>query len=483
MSELGNYQLPAGWRWATIPELCGTKGVFIDGDWVESKDQDPDGDVRLVQLADVGDGVYRDKSDRFMTQQKAKDLRCTFLNEGDVLIARMPDPLGRACIFPGDSKPSVTVVDVAIVRSGDGEFDHRWLTNFVNAHPFRAAISGLQSGSTRKRISRGNLATIPLPVPPFQEQRRIVAEIEKQFTRLEAGVAALRRAQANLKRYRAAVLKAACEGRLVPTEAELARTGQADPNFETGEALLARILSERRQTRPGRGHYKDPIAPDPPIRPQLPEGWTWATVDQLAAPEPNSITDGPFGSNLKTEHYVATGPRVIRLQNIGDGVYIDERAHISTAHFERLQKHRAFANDLVIAGFGENPPRSCIIPKTLGPAIVKADCIRFKPHNSVAPKYMNAALNSDTVRKRTKGMVHGIGRPRLNLGEIKSIVLPLPPFAEQTRIVAEMERRLSVVEELEAMLSANFRRTVRLKQSILLQAFTGELIPTSREGK
>ena len=147
-------KLPSGWEWKTIPDLVSDDGVFIDGDWVESKDQDPNGDVRLIQLADVGDGVYRDKSDRFMTKAKAEELRCTFLKEGDVLIARMPDPLGRACIFSGDAKPSVTVVDVAVVRSANGEFDHRWLACFVNAHPFRSAISGLQAGYTETDFTR-----------------------------------------------------------------------------------------------------------------------------------------------------------------------------------------------------------------------------------------------------------------------------------------------------------------------------------------
>jgi type I restriction enzyme S subunit len=280
-------ELPPGWQWNTIPDLVSDDGLFIDGDWVESKDQDPNGDVRLIQLADVGDGVYRDKSDRFMTRAKADALRCTFLKEGDVLIARMPEPFGRACIFPGDAKPSVTVVDVAIVRSGKAEFDHRWLASFVNAHPFRSLVSGLQAGSTRKRISRRNLATIPLPVPPLPDQRRIVAEIEKQFTRMEAGVAALRRVQANLKRYRAAVLKAACEGRLVPTEAELTRsrsqqsTNNSQPSFETGEQLLARILTDRRKNRQGRGKYKEPAAPNTAGLPPLPQGWTWAAIEQL----------------------------------------------------------------------------------------------------------------------------------------------------------------------------------------------------------
>jgi len=112
-----------------------------------------------------------------------------------------------------------------------------------------------------------------------------------------------------------------------------------------------------------------------------------------------------------------------------------------------------------------------MIPEALGPAIVKADCIRFKPSSEVSSKYMNVALNAEPVRKRTKSMVHGVGRPRLNLGEIKSIVIPVPPFSEQVRIVAEVERRLSVAGELEVAVTANLQRAGRLRQAILKQAF------------
>ncbi len=105
--------------------------------------------------------------------------------------------------------------------------------------------------------------------PPLDEQHEIVAEIEKQFTRLEAGVAGLRRVQANLKRYRAAVLKAACEGKLVPTEAELAR--QEGRSYETGAQLLDRILTERRQKWNGKGKYKEPETRHKNL-PKLPKG-------------------------------------------------------------------------------------------------------------------------------------------------------------------------------------------------------------------
>jgi type I restriction enzyme, S subunit len=396
------------------------------------------------------------------------------LEPNDVLVCEGGEP-GRAAVWNGDLPDLKFQKALHRVRFRV-PFDPRFLVYYLE---FLTKAGGLErrfTGSTIKHLTREAFVQLPVPHPLVGKQQQIVAEVEKQFTRLDAAVAALLRARANLRRYRGAILTAACEGRLVDTEAEVVATKYPKSEFENGEELLGRILTERRKYRRGRRSLREPASPDLASLPAPPAGWTWATVDQLAAPEPNSITDGPFGSNLKTEHYVNEGPRVIRLQNIGDGVYIDVEAHISQAHFERLQKHRVFGNDLVVTGFGENPPRSCVIPDTLGAAIVKADCVRFKPHASVVPQFLNAALNSESVRKRVKGMVHRVGRPRLNLGEIRSIVLPLPPLAEQIRIVAEVERRLSVVEELESVVSANLQRAARLRQSILQKAFAGELV-------
>lgn len=225
--------LPAGWTSAVLPELIAADGVFIDGDWVESKDQDPNGGVRLTQLADVGDGSYRNRSARYLTQQKAHQLRCTILQPGDVLIARMPEPLGRACIFPGDPMPCVTVVDVCIVRPGQNSVNPRWLMHTINAPQFRRSVAALEKGTTRKRISRGNLALIALPIPPRMEQDRIVDAIEEQFSRLESGVAALERVIGQLTHgqsgrvgaLRRAVLAAAVAGKLdTPDPSDLPAT-------------------------------------------------------------------------------------------------------------------------------------------------------------------------------------------------------------------------------------------------------------------
>src|SRR5687767_5570388 len=139
--------LPAGWTYATIGELIPSDGLFVDGDWVESKDQDKSGTVRLIQLADVGDGKFIDKSDRHLTRQKAHELSCTFLRRGDLLVARMPDPLGRCCMFPLDTEERfVTVVDVCIVRLSDTSVSPVYMMHLLNSPSVRAQINDRQSG-------------------------------------------------------------------------------------------------------------------------------------------------------------------------------------------------------------------------------------------------------------------------------------------------------------------------------------------------
>jgi len=164
---------------STLRDVVGESGLLVDGDWVESKDQDPNGDVRLIQLADVGDGIYLHRSARFLTSEKAKQLRCSYLHDGDVLIARMPDPIGRACIFEEESLLCVTVVDVCILRPNKKIADSRWLMHLINAPEFRRKLDRYVLGTTRQRISRRNLEKIEFHLPPLAEQERIAEVLDK----------------------------------------------------------------------------------------------------------------------------------------------------------------------------------------------------------------------------------------------------------------------------------------------------------------
>jgi type I restriction enzyme S subunit len=163
----------------TLSEIIGEDGVFVDGDWVESKDQDINGDVRLIQLADIGDGRFINKSNRFLTSQRAREMNCTFLEPGDLLIARMPDPIGRACVFPGLKTPCVTVVDVCIVRPDEKMASTEWLKFMINSVDFRNGINRFITGTTRQRISRGNLSKLRFKLPPLEDQIQIADILSK----------------------------------------------------------------------------------------------------------------------------------------------------------------------------------------------------------------------------------------------------------------------------------------------------------------
>lgn len=207
---------------------------------------------------------------------------------------------------------------------------------------------------------------------------------------------------------------------------------------------------------------------------ELPAGWGLATVEELAAP--GGVTDGPFGSNLKTEHYTEAGPRVVRLQNIGDGAFRDEKAHISTEHFERLAKHSVQPNDVLVASLGELLPRVCLAPESLGPAIVKADCIRVRPGDAVHPTLLMWVLNAPQTRERVGESIKGVGRPRVNLGELRTLELPVPPLAEQERIVEAIEEAFSKLGAGEAGLRTARVLLSRMRDAILAAAVTGSIV-------
>ena len=173
-------ELPKGWAISKTMDAIHTSGIIADGDWIESKDQDPNGNVRLIQLADIGDGYFRNKSERFMTSENAIKMNCTFLKSGDVLIARMPDPLGRACIFPGIDQEAVTVVDICLIRlNNDSAIKNQLLMYWLNTPQVRSYIAMQSTGTTRKRITRKKLEALDLPIPPLAEQQQIAAKLDE----------------------------------------------------------------------------------------------------------------------------------------------------------------------------------------------------------------------------------------------------------------------------------------------------------------
>lgn len=205
--------------------------------------------------------------------------------------------------------------------------------------------------------------------------------------------------------------------------------------------------------------------------------WPVVALDDVKAQEPRAITDGPFGSNLASRHYTDMGPRVVRLQNIGDGRFLDARAHISEQHFDSLQAHEVQGGDLLVASLGEVLPRACLAPEWLGPAIVKADCIRVRLGDDVDPRWVLYALQRPEARRWAEEHRHGVGRPRLGLKTIRKLPIPLPPIDEQRRIVDLLEDHLSRLDAADQGLALSLARLNGLRERTIVHALTGQDAP------
>lgn len=325
-------------------------------------------------------------------------------------------------------------------------------------------------GSTMKHINRAPFLAHAFRLAPFAEQARIVGELEKHFTRLDEAVATLEAVQAKLKRARASILKAAVEGRLVPTEADLARA--EGRSYEPASVLLKRILDERRQTWPKEKKYQEPLEPEAPSAENLPEGWTWTTVDQVSSAL-------RYGTSAKCS-VEDTGVPVLRMGNIVDGrLDFNDLKYLPSDHDE-FPDHLLAVGELLFnrTNSAELVGKCTVFDGFVRPCACASYIIRVALLSGVQPHYLAHCINSLRGRSWVREVVsQQVGQANVNGSKLAAHVFPLPPLAEQVRIVAEVERRLSVFEALAHTVEQSLARCGRLRQSILKRAFEGRLLP------
>jgi len=310
-------------------------------------------------------------------------------------------------------------------------------------------------------LSRDDYNAVEVSIAPPKQQNGIVAEIEKQFSRLDEAVANLQRVKANLKRYKAAVLKAAVEGRLVETEAELAR--REGRTYETGEQLLQRILEGRRAKWAGKGKYKEPDATNMAGLGELPEGWIWASAVQAC----EQVVD----CHNKTAPYTPTGIPLVRTTNIKDGrLLLDGTRYVDQPTYEFWSRRCPpepgdvlFTREAPMGEAGIIPPgvKLCLGQRTM----------LMRPSPAISSSFLLSALLSPVVKDLIDRVAVGSGVKHLRVGDVERLPVPLPPAAEQARIVAEVDRHLSIIREVEAEVDANLQRAQALRQATLSKMF------------
>jgi len=428
------------------------------------------GDVACLRTTNVQKQVEWD--DLWFVPSKHVKRDEQYVRSGDILIstANSYELVGKVAPVVGIPTRATLGAFISLIRPGNS-VDAKFLYHQLAWGRTQSRIRETASTTTNiSNVSTKKLAALELDIPPFDYQQRIVAEIEKQFSRLDEAVADLKRVKANLKRYKAAVLKAAVEGRLVATEAELAR--REGRNYETGAQLLQHILESRRSQWKGKGKYKEPAAPDTSDLPEVPNGWTWCGFEQVAVADKHALKAGPFGSALKKDCYVEKGYKIYGQEQVirGDARYGDY--FIDEAKFSELGSCAIKPGDVLVSLVG-TAGKVLVLPHDASPGIINPRLIKLSLNKSyVTPEYAAHMLQSVWASHFFKSQAHGGTMEILNLGIIKSLPVPLPPLSEQRRIVAEVDRCLSIVRELMAEVDANLQRALSLRNAVLSSAFT-----------
>ena len=423
-----------------------------------ARQQPADGYVAVLRATNIQNGAIGFDDLVYVPASNVSEAQ--LLREGDIVIAASSGSrsvVGKAAPLQQSWRGSFGAFCFGL-RPNPGT-DARFIAWFMQTSEYRNRVSELAAGVNINNLRAKHIEDTPFRRPPLTEQRRIVAELETQLTRLDASVAALKRVQANLKRYRASVLKAACEGRLVPTEAE--QYGHK-PELESASELLSRIHNERRMAWAGRGKRREPALPNADQRIVLPAGWVLATIDQVA-----DVGTGATPTRGRAAFYEGGAIPWIT-SSVVNRSFVDEASEfVTNKALEETNLTLYPVGTLLLAMYGEGKTRGkCSelrIAATTNQALAALQVsLALRPYLKVF-----LMKNYEDTRRVASGGV----QPNLNISLIRSIEVPLPPLAEQHRIVAEVERRLSVIERLEATVTANLKRAERLRQSVLARAF------------
>jgi len=351
-------------------------------------------------------------------------------------------------------------------------------------------IQDLGSGTTVSGIRLEALHGLPLLLPPRVEQTRIVAKLEELLSDLDAGVAELKAAKKKLAQYRQSLLKAAVEGTLT------AEWRAKNPATETGAQLLERILTERRarweakqlakfkeqgKTPPKdwQKKYPKPVQPGTTGLPELPEGWVWASVEQIASDERYSLSIGPFGSNLKVPDYRDTGVPLVFVRNIRSGNYGGiYTKYVTPEKALELGAHSIAAGDVLVTKMGEPPGDADVYPNDQPPAVITADCIKIRCWPGLMePRLLKGVINSHIGQRQIEPMTQGVAQKKVSLGRFTSLAVPVPSADEQVLIVQAVTVADREASEQFVAINHALKQSTAQRQNILRAAFSGQLVP------
>jgi len=408
--------------------------------------------------------------------------------QGDVLFAKITPCMenGKMAIAPAlVNDYGFGSTEFHVLRPGE-DIEAKYLYYYVSSKSFRGEAERFMTGAVgQKRVSTTYIKEATIPIAPLEDQCRIVAEIEKQFSRLDEAVASLKRVKANLKRYKTAVLKAAVEGNL--TE----EWRKQNPDVEPARKRLERILTERRTKweeaelakMKGKGKepkndkwkekYKKPTLPKQIDSSQLPARWSYAGIDQLLPSDRAAMKTGPFGSLLKKSEHRLSGIPVLGIENIAAMRFVfGSKIHITPQKAADLTGYAVSAGDVLVSRSG-TVGEVCVVPEDIGDARISTNLMKIcLMAHGMRPRFFTMLFNgSPSVLAQVRELCKGSTRDFINQNILKSMVFPLPPLLEQDAIFTAYDELVSGVESLEGQIEVCLIRAEAQRQAILRNHF------------
>ena len=486
MSEMGVDlpPLPDGWVWTTLEDVSKLNPR------IDRQSIDDDLEVTFLPMKSVEElsgKIDLSETKRF-SELKRKNY--TPFRDGDILFAKVTPCMENGKIaIAHDLKNGIGFgsTEFHVIRLSEEQSTQFFFFYFLQQKFRQEAKRAMTSGVGLLRVPTDYMRRVLLPLPPLPEQHRIVAKIEELFTKLDAGINELHKAQSQLKRYRQSVLKAAFEGKLT----EVWRAEQQE-EIESASVLLERILKERREKWEAeqlegmqakgempkddkwKAKYKEPITPDTSDLPELPNGWKWIKLGQVT----DLITKGS-SPRWQGFNYVDKGILFLRSQNVGwGGLNLSNIAHLPEIFNEKERKSILETDDVLLNLVGASIGRAAIASDELeGANMNQAVALIRLVKDGLDNKFLMNYLLSPDAQSTIHGKKVDVARANLSLTDVSEFTVPLPPLPEQRAIVSEVESRFSVADKVEKTITAELKRAKQLRQSILKKAFSGKLVP------
>ncbi len=413
-------KIPKHWQVRKLGDVCKLKNGFAF-----KSDTYLNEGIPVIRISDINCGiVLSKKAVRVLPKNEYEDY---VVVRNDILLAMSGATTGKFGIFKSNEKAYQNQRVGKFKILNDRILNNQFLFHQINA--LKRQIEKDAYGGAQPNISSAKIEQMLIVLPPLPEQLAIVAKIEELLSDLENGKQQLLTAKQQLKVYRQSLLKWAFEGRLTCA------------CLNVGD---------------------------------LPKSWKIIKLQDLV----EKISDGPFGSNLKSVDYVNEGVRVIRLENIGEMEFRNQfNTFVSQEKYETIKNHTVNKGDIIFSSFVAESIRSVILPEYIEKAINKADCFLVRVSDSkINKKYLSFYFSTKSMQNQLVNKIHGATRPRINTTQLKESLIPVPPMEEQYQIVQELESKLTVCDKIEETINQSLQQAETLRQSILKRAFEGKLV-------